>query len=310
MIKILALAALVALAGCIEVPNEGSEFEPTAAPQGERIDGMTAEETHEDRAVSCNDGGGIQLPPRFCAERVVYVTGRIGLDRLPVDLSGDNGQIVIESREGDTWSFEATIRVSAITEDEAREALDHAWSWSHEENGQHRLRAGPTPAAPNEITTLHSPRVVGTTYRVTLPSWLELDVDAETDNGQIAVQGFAMGDVDAETDNGQIVLVGSARDVSAQTDNGQIVLAVTPRGGAFDLETDNGEIVVEVPVGARYGYDVEATTDNGRITIDLGDGDLHADEDGATFVSSDYADRNVKTKIEATTDNGQVHISG
>lgn len=310
MIRILALAALVALAGCIEMPDDAGAFEPAAAPEGERIAGMTADETHEDRAVDCNDGGGggIQLPPRFCAERVVHVTGRIGLDRLPVDLDGDNGQILIGRSQGDAWSFEATVRVSALTQEQARDALDTAWSWSHEENAQHKLRAGPTPVAPVEVTDLGSSQVVASTYRVTLPAWVELDVHAETDNGAIAVHGFAMGAVDAQTDNGAIVLAGSARDVKAQTDNGQITLAVTPRGGAFDLQTDNGAIDVEVPVGAQFGYDVEATTDNGRIRIDLDDGDLHEDEDGATFVTDGYTERAVRTTIRAATDNGGIRI--
>lgn len=312
MIKILALAALVALAGCIEMPetSEGSEFEAAAAPETDHIDGMTAEENHEDRIVACNDGGGLglRLPPEACAERALSVTGRIGLDRLLIDLSAENGAIVIDQADGDAWSFEATYRVSALTEDEARAALDTAWSWSHEENGAHRLRAGPTPTAPGQVTGFGSPRVIASSYHVTLPAWVEIDLDAETDNGDIIVRGFQMGVVDAETDNGGILLRGSARDVDAQTDNGQIALDLTPLGGTFDLSSDNGQISVDVPVGARYGYDVEATTDNGQISIDLGEGDLHADEDGTTFVSDGFGSRNVRTKMTATTDNGQIGI--
>lgn len=313
MIRILALAALVALAGCIELPEDagGGAFEPAAAPEGERVDGMTMEETHEDRTVDCNDGGGgvgLQLPPTACAERTIHATGRIGLDRLPIDLTGENGAIVIEHAEGDTWSFEATYRVSAMTEDEARAALDTAWTWSHEQNGEHALRAGPTPTAPVSITDLGSPRVTASTYRVTLPEWVEIDLDAETDNGEIMVRGFTMGSVHAETDNGGIVLDGAVRDVEAQTDNGQIILEVTPRGGTFDLESDNGQIIVEVPVGARYGYDVEATTDNGQIVIDLGDGDLNTSEDETTFRSHDFEERNVQTKMTLATDNGQIVV--
>lgn len=311
MIRILALGALVALAGCIEVPAEGGEFEATTAPDEGRIEGMTAEATHEDRAVMCNDGGGgtgVQFPPAFCAERTLRVTGRIGLERLPIDLEGENGAITIERAEGDTWSFDAVYRVSALTEEDARGALDTLWSWSHEENGQHGLRAGPTPSGPMALTDLGSPRIVASTYRVTLPAWVEIDLDAQTDNGEIMVRGFTMGAVDAETDNGRIFLAGAARDVDAQTDNGQIVLELTPLGGAFDLQTDNGEIVVDVPVGARFGYDVEATTDNGQIVIDLGEGDLRADEDGTTFRSQGFEDRNVQTRMTIDTNNGQVIV--
>ena len=304
----IALAALLALGGCIEIPQESATaFQAAAAPQEPRISGMTAEETYEDRTVDCNSGGGIQLPPRFCAERTLVVTGRIGVDHLPIDLSAANGEVAIVPSAGDAWSFSATYRVSAPTQEMAREGLDTAWSWSHEEDGRHELRAGPTPVTG---TNLLGPSVSVAQYRIELPPWVEIDLKAETDNGRISVIGYEMGSVDLETDNGRIELRGAVRDIRAKTDNGRIDLDVTPRGGAFDLTTDNGRIEVRVPVASAYGYDVTAKTDNGRIRIALGAGDMREDDDGATFRSERYDARPVRTTMALETDNGRIEVGG
>lgn len=304
----IALAALVALAGCISIPEtEGGAFEPTSSAPFDRIEGMTAEETKADAAVPCNDGG-LQLPPRACAERTLTVTGRIGVDRLPVDLEAQNGAIRIEAVDGDAWSFEATVRVAALTEEDARRALDIAWSWSHEEGGQHVLRAGPTPMASGvEIGT--SPHVVAATYTVRLPAWIVLDLDAETDNGQILVDGFEMATVDVETSNGGISLRGAVATLDAQTSNGEIELDLVPRGGAFDLATSNGRIELELPDERVYGYAIAAETTNGRIEIDLPDGEVEGEEDEKTFRTRGFASRDVRTSITAETTNGAIRIT-
>lgn len=304
----LALAALLALAGCITIPDETSAetFERASAPREERISGMTASETRQDREVACSSGG-IQIPPRACAERDLVVTGRIGVDRLPIDLSAANGAVAIVPSQGDTWRFEATYRVSELTQERANAALDTAWTWSHEENGQHRLRAGPTPTG---ASLSIGSGVQVATYRLELPTWVEIDLDAETDNGQIAVAGFQMGDVRVASDNGAIRLDGAARNVDATTDNGQIVLTLTPRGGAFEATADNGQIIVRVPAGRAYGYDVQAETDNGRVDIQLPDGESRRTENGETFRTRGYDTRPVRTTMAFLTDNGQIVVTG
>lgn len=307
MIRLLApaLALVLALAGCITVPEDPGATPAAAVEREERIDGMTASVTQTDAPVDCG-GGGLQLPPRFCYERILVAEGQIGVEHLPVELIGSNGEINILPSEGDAWRFTATIRVAALTEEMARDALDTAWTWAHEkDDGRHALVARPTPTnAP-----LLEPRAIGLTYTLELPTWITIDLDAETDNGRIYVDGFTMDKVDLETDNGEIGLIGKARELKAATDNGQITAYLRPLAdGAFDLKTDNGQIVLSVPEGRTYGYDIEATTDNGQVVIGLDDGDRSGKDDGATFRTKRFDERAIKTRISAEADNGQIVI--
>lgn len=310
----IALSALAA--GCIQPPEENAAtFEPASAPgREERIDGMTAEASHEDSIVACSDDGDPLLGlPRACAQRVLVVEGRIGLDELPVELVGSNGAIVIGQAEGDAWSFVAVYTVESATEDMARDALDTAWSWSHEEpTGGHALRAGPASTGTVDPMGLASTgRVSASEYALRLPAWLVLDLKALTDNGQIIVDGFDMRSVDLETDNGEIVLEGSVGDVRLHTDNGGVTGTLTPRaGGTWDLVTDNGQIVLSLPEGARFGYDVSAKVDNGQVVIGLRDGETTQREDGATFKTRGFAERAVQVRVAAEVDNGQIVLGG
>lgn len=308
---LLALLLLLApLAGCIDVPRDrdgaSASFSPAAAPPEDRIQGMTAEETRQDTAGPCKDDGITVPPGASCAQRVLTVTGRIGVDRLPVELLGGNGAITLAPSAGDSWTFVATIKTRGLTEEDARRGLDAAWSWSHEDGqGGHHLKAAPTGGVP-----LLGATVVGTQYEVMLPTWVLLDLRAETTNGAIALQWGAAERVVARTTNGALVLHGRAADVDASTTNGAIEADLeATKSGAWSFHTTNGALVVLAPEAPRQGYDVDAQTTNGRIEILLQDGD-HREQDRRhhTFRTDGYDGRNVQTSVTADTTNGGITV--
>lgn len=101
-------------------------------------------------------------------------------------------------------------------------------------------------------------------FDISLPTGL--DVDVETDNGQIDVDGI-VGSVDLETDNGEIVAQGlSSSDVRARSDNGRIELtfAVTP--DQVTASTDNGAIEIRFPDDGA-AHEVSTSTDNGSVDV-------------------------------------------
>ena len=310
------LALLLPLAGCIEVPRDdalGASFTPPAPPS-ERIQGMTAEETREDAVARC-DRNNVQVPPAaYCATRTLTVKGRIGVDQLPVTLEGRNGAVVLQDNGGgDAWSLVAIVKVRALTEEDAREALDAAWSWSHEDGSGHHLKAGPTPGALLlGAPAVASPALVGAQYLVTLPGWVRLDLDARTDNGAIALDWGEAGSVRAQTTNGAIALHGIADDVTARTSNGAIQADLLPRrGGAWTLDTSNGAIHLDAAESPARGYDLDARTTNGRIEILLHDGHLQKEgRDRATFKTSGFEQRDVKTTVSLGTSNGAIVVTG
>lgn len=312
MIRALApLAALLLMAGCLALP-EADEFDAAAIePPITRIEGMTVNETITDSIVDCQGSNGQILLleiPAACAQRIVDAKGLMGVDRLPVELVGSNGEIVIRTSADDSWSFLATIVVQDTDEDRAREALDTAWTWSHEKDGEHAIVAGPTPQAAPIVLGM-GPRVVASAYELTIPAWVAIDLKALTDNGGIAAEGFRFGAIDVETDNGNIVLSGSAASFRGKTDNGGIRAELQPiASGSWELETDNGEILLQVPEGRRFGYDIDGAFDNGQVIIQLEDGELTEREDGASFTTNGFAERAVQTTMTLQVDNGQIIV--
>lgn len=315
---IAALATLSLLAGCIQVPEDASELEAAAAPEDiDRIDGMTADESITDNDVDCDEGGLLSLP-RFCAERVLLVTGRMGLDELIVALDGENGAISIFDAPEDTWSFTATVRVSALTQEQAREGLDTAWAWSHEDSdGTHAIRAAPTPTT--DVVNIGAD-VVSTKYELALPHWVVLELDLQTDNGEIVVRDRIVDDADIATENGQIILSGDVRSVHAATENGQLLASLRPTGsGEIDLSSENGQVLLKLAEDRAHGYDIDASSENGQILIRLRDCETSVKERSTSAypgnqgqgscTSSGYEKREIQTKVVLETENGQIIVT-
>lgn len=103
-------------------------------------------------------------------------------------------------------------------------------------------------------------------FTVTVPD--DLDVDVETSNGRIVVDGVA-GNLGVESDNGAIEAerLHSAH-VTARTDNGRIRLLFDAAPESVDASTDNGAVAVVVPDDQNV-YDVDADSDNGSIDVDV-----------------------------------------
>lgn len=312
--RALALVVLLALsAGCIKMPDdpdrdvEDASFETT--PPEERIQGMSVEdESKQDSTERCDNG--ITVPPgAWCAQRVLTVTGRIGLDALPVSLVGENGAIVLTpGGEDDAWSFGAVIKTRGLTEEEAQQRLDDAWSWSHEDASGHHLKAGPTTAG----LGLLGAGLVGVQYQVVLPEWVVLELSSRTTNGAVALAFGQARSVDVTTTNGAVSLQGRVQDVRVDTSNGAIAALVSPAAdGAFDLRTSNGAITLQVPEDARRGYDVDAQTTNGRVEILLRDGAVQEEgRNHKTFRTEGYEGREVRTEAKLATTNGSVTVTG
>jgi DUF4097 and DUF4098 domain-containing protein YvlB len=96
-------------------------------------------------------------------------------------------------------------------------------------------------------------------------------VHAETDNGRVEGDGLTSDSVTAMSDNGRVELdfADAPSFVSAETDNGSIDIALpeVEEGYNVDTQTDNGSEDVAVLDNPSSPRTVEATTDNGSITV-------------------------------------------
>lgn len=313
------LLLLGALAGCIELPDESAQdsfasasaSDPPAASDApapsDRVDGMTLERNDAEDTVALCDGGGITVPPAtYCATRTLSAGGRIGVDALPLQLLTVNGDVTLERSVDDVWTFDAVVKTRGMTEDEARRALDETWTWSHTDGTRHHLHAAPNLSLPLLTGQLHS-----ASYRVALPSWVLLDGLVESTNGDLDVLDLQWDALSLETTNGDLTLRGQGASADATTTNGDIELDVrTSASGDFQLETTNGEIEVVLVESRDRGYDIEGRTSNGRVTIDLQDGDLGTDEKThKTYRTRDYDHRAIQTKLTLRTTNGDIDVT-
>ena len=305
--------ALLLLAGCIAPPEGDEDVRPSAVPPPaeDRIDGMTAQVTQQkDQKVDCGGSPGV------CYERDLLVTGRIGLDELPIELDGSNGAITVTAGPGDAWSLHATVRVRAPTDEEAREGLDEAWTWSHEESGAHALKAGPKPTGPVSLPIPLLPgatpaTVVAARYEVVMHAWVVLAIAADSSNGPIAITGVSTSSIDVDTSNGAILLRADVEDVTAQTSNGAIEAFLRPTGsGTLAFETSNGQVHLGLVEDAAHGYDLAADTSNGRVSILLRDGDLDQDKTSAAFRTNGYSERRIRSEVSIDTSNGAITVTG
>lgn len=319
---LLAALALLVLSGCI-APDQAHQDNATPGsppPPESRVDGMTWQEKHTDKQVACDNDNSTVRVPRFCAERDLTASGRVGVDKLPIGLVATNGGVSIRAGEGDAWSFHAVVRVSAPTQDMATQALDTAWTWSHQKDGTHRLDAGPatTPApAPTPTTlpvgTTPGAQVVSTKYEVIVPSWILVDtLGVKGDNGGVIASGIHAGKVDLRTTNGGVSFTGSAADVTMSATNGGAAVALTPSAtGRVELETVNGGVSATLRLDGDRAIDADGKSQNGGVTMNLHDGSYSANERTHKHYRSDGFDSAaIQTTLVAKTTNGGIVVTG
>ena len=138
-------------------------------------------------------------------------------------------------------------------------------------------------------------------YEVWVPR--KMDLDAETHNGGISVEGVE-GRMSLHGVNGGIALRDVAGDIRAETTNGgasAVLSGASWRGAGLDLETTNGGVTLELP--RNYNAELETGTVNGGLNIDF------------PITVSGFVSRRIRTKlgtggprIRAITTNGGVRI--
>ena len=306
-VVVLVAALGMLAAGCIAPPEGRDAFSDRMETGGS----MTAKESRDDSVGPCSGVGVLPTAGAFCAKRVVRVEGQVaGLSRLDVDLQTFNGNVDLAGGRGDAWSLEAVLTARGASEEEARASLERiAFAWSHVEGGRHFL------AAVAETPSPSSGRAAS--LAVTLPRGLVLVAAAATSNGGIHVEDVATDGLSAHTSNGNVEVDASVTQADLRTSNGQVEAALSPTGpGRISAGTSNGAIHLTLPEDARHGYELDAKTSNGRVTINLRDGETkrppsnpyYDPQNEASFTTSGYASRAIRSVVHLTTSNGGITV--
>ncbi|GAB7016574.1 DUF4097 family beta strand repeat-containing protein [Methanogenium cariaci] len=159
-----------------------------------------------------------------------------------------NGQISINSREGDTITLNTTKK-SRFGEDE----LENIEITAIKNNNEITIKA-------TSLTVI--PPMVSVDMDITVPTNVTVD-SVEQSNGEIRISG-TKGDMSASCSNGEITMNNVDGYVSARVDNGNIEIRETT--GIDELEVSNGNIVAEI-YDIRNGATIK--TINGEITVSI-----------------------------------------
>ena len=304
------LALMLALAGCITLPDEADPELPREPATG---GSMSAAETSTQRSELCTDGIDLGADDRFCAERVVTVAGKIsGFDRLDVALETFNGAITIGDSSGDSWGIVATLRARGSTAEEAMRRVDDiGFAWAHEDPTGHFVEAIAKHEGSSESRSV--------SLALTIPRSVVMRLAATTSNGAVTLDGGRTDGLALTTSNGKISARGDVTQMALTTSNGEIDADVRPIGdGRWTLTTSNGEISLKVPEGATYGYSMEGTTSNGEVDFTLRDGTKGECPQGSqyytppcnhrTFETRDFLARDHAVYAALTTSNGEINV--
>ena len=209
-------------------------------------------ESRADRFMrNCDSYWGDRDRDRFCEVRDVPM--KVG-SRVYVD-GRDNGGVHFYGWDKNEILVRALIQASADSRAEAQALARDV----RIETSMDRVRAdGPMNRRYANWSV---------SYEVWVPR--KMDLDAETHNGGISVEGVE-GRMTLHGMNGGISLRDVAGDVRASTTNGgahAVLSGSTWRGAGLDMETTNGGVTLEIP--RNFNADLETGTVNGGFNIDF-----------------------------------------
>jgi hypothetical protein len=157
----------------------------------------------------------------------------------------------------------------------------------------------------------------GVSFEIELPGASELNVD--TSNGQITVQGLAcglkldtsngpvrvkdhQGEIEIDTSNGPVEVVDATGKVKVNTSNGAIKMSLAAaNAGPVSLDTSNGSIVLTV--GQAFAGRLTADTSNGGVTLPEG---VKVIKKGKTSATIEFATSGGESVLD--TSNGSITI--
>jgi DUF4097 and DUF4098 domain-containing protein YvlB len=281
-----------------EIPDPGAgtySFHVTAegpvAPDHARLEAHVVQRVAGDQPVTVRKTGD-----GYRAEITYEATGDVG-QQVQATVDTVNGAIKASSTDG---GDQADVTVVAWAEADTRE--------------QARERARSIAVTTDEILAraeAENWENRGASADIGVPAATTVDGELDTTNGAIAIDGLDVGDLAADTTNGAITggLAGEGSLVF-DTTNGGVDVAFTPTGDSeVEADTTNGAIQLALAEDADTGYEIDASTTNGRITEDMEEASLQgSEEEEATLVTEGFADRSIQVTGETDTTNGEIHF--
>ncbi len=181
-----------------------------------------------------------------------------------LEVENTNGEIEIVTWDREEVRIEARKKARSSSDEDLQAALDSLEVIIDESPGEVTIKTrfpghGVRGWARNRVS-------LSVDYRITVPK--EADLDLETVNGKVDINGIR-GDLNIDTTNGGIIVTDSGGRVSAESTNGgiSVELAELKAGEDMSFTTTNGGIKLFLPTAVRAS--LVARTTNGSIQTDF-----------------------------------------
>ncbi len=260
----------------------------------------------------------------YKAEDTLIFTGAAIQDRVYFECDNFNGPVTVNTWAKNEYDVSLKIKAKGRTVQTAENLIDGLDIELDEEPVSEQLRLILAYDIPSNQRSQLSIEVT-----VNLPSDADIGLQLESSNGAINLSNINGSALILDTSNGGLNLVKVfAENIDASTSNGRIqgtfeapVASLSTSNGGIDvtipgniaatyiLETSNGGVDVKVSRTTDIGFDLDVTSSNGEIDINLPNLDYSTNTKNRKVAKTeDYALKNVKIDLEISTSNGNVDV--
>ncbi len=302
---------------------------PQASPSDEEpCDGPTVHGEPQ------RDDGTVDTVPEtghYVARRTVTIRNDFGgAERSDILLTTFNGAIAAMPSTDCDYHLVAELYGRGATPEDARQALDLLTLTATDKLDKGALGLSfVLTSDPSEAVPLPLGLSQGLTSGAILQLWLPFasahDLETETSNAVIGVEGLhgprlkatssnavlsvegAFARLDLDTSNAALFLDGTFHDIVASTSNAVIEAELRPtQSGSVQLSTSSAAIRVGLPRDTS-AFDITAEALNGNVRFDL-EGHESSDGGQGTFQSSDWTSADVQVTMDLDTSNAQILV--
>ena len=260
----------------------------------------------------------------YRAEETRSFDGSLATVGVLLDINTFNGPISVSTWPSDGYSVSVLVKVLGNTDAEAEENLDEINISIDESvvNGKTRLLL--RHDVPPTRTSQYSLSV-----EAYLPEDMNIDLDLDSSNGGIYLADIVGGAINLDTSNGALNFDGvtattvnadtsngavlgdlESPDTSISTSNGAIRLGISGAvSGRYVLRTSNGGVDLYIQSSLEVGYDIDLSTSNGNIDLDLPGLDyIQSTRTRKEARTIGYSEKAIQIVVKANTSNAGMDV--
>jgi len=260
----------------------------------------------------------------YRAETTESFTGAMTADSVYLSVDNFNGPVSVSTWDRSEYSVELLIKAKGTTTSQAEKNLED-FVIDFEESvvqGQGRLVLG--YGIPVTSYNKYSVQV-----EVFLPADAVIDLELESSNGAMSLKDLVGGEIQLDTSNGAFAFDNVyAESINAETSNGAISgdfeapdTYISTSNGAIDLtlpctvtgeyilRTSNGQVDLSVSSSSDVGYDLDASTSNGVVSIGLPNLDYSVNQRTSKEARTvGFEGKEIQITLDVSASNGSMDI--